>query len=68
MISIILIYNHLYNYRISFCNKRPRRLLNFEVLLEGGAYIKVTEIIHMKFQNFVQFFFQVTINNCHYDI
>ena len=53
MISIILIYNHLYNYRISFCNKRPRRLLNFEVLLEGGAYIKVREIIHMKFQNFV---------------
>ena len=33
-------------------------------LNEGDAYFKVKEIIHMKFQNFVIFSFQITINNC----
>ena len=37
-------------------------------LKEVGAHFKVREIIHMKFQNFVILSFQVTINNCHYDI
>ena len=34
-------------------------------LKEGDAYFKVSEIIQLKFQKFVIFFFQVTENNCH---
>ena len=37
-------------------------------LKEGDTYFKVREIIHMKLQKFAIFSFEVTINNCHYDI
>ena len=40
-------------------NKRPRRLLNFERLLEGGAYFKDREINNIKRQNFVIFSFKI---------
>ena len=48
-------------------------LLRYEVYLSttlklGRSYLKAREIIRMKFQNFVIFSFQVTINNCHYDM
>ena len=42
-------------------------LLKESCLKEGSPYLKVREIIHMKFQNFVKFSFQITINNYHYD-
>ena len=37
-------------------------------LKEGGAYFKVKGIITMKFQNFVIFSFQITMNNYPYYI
>ena len=37
-------------------------------LKDGGAYLKVKEIIPMKFQNILVFFLQTTINNDHYGI
>ena len=37
-------------------------------LLGGGTYFKVGGFIHMKFQILVIFSFQITIQNCHYDI
>ena len=37
-------------------------------LKDGGAYLKVKEIIPMKFQNILVFFLQATINNDHYGI
>lgn len=37
-------------------------------LQEGGAYFKVREIIHIKFQNLVILSFKTTINNYYYDI
>ena len=63
-------------YRIS-SNKRPRHLFNSKdlgcgayssvALKEGGAYFKVRGIILMKFQNFIIFSFQITINNYHFE-
>ena len=54
----------VHEYRI-FSNKRTRRLFDFEAfkvrrLKEGGAYFKVRQIVHMKFQIFVIFSFQIT--------
>ena len=37
-------------------------------LKEGGAYFKERGTLHIKFQNFVVFSFQITINNCHYRV
>ena len=37
-------------------------------LKEGCAYLKVREIIHMKFQDFIIFSFQVILSNCSYNI
>ena len=35
-------------------------------LIEDGAYFKVRTAIHMKFPDFVIFFFQITISSYHY--
>ena len=36
-------------------------------LKEGGAYFKKRRLIHTKFENFVTFSFQTTVNKNHYD-
>ena len=36
-------------------------LIGEQLLKEGGAYFKVRQIIHVKFQNFIIFSFQVTV-------
>ena len=37
-------------------------------LKEGGAYFPKRRVIHMKFENFGTFSFQINVNNNHYDI
>ena len=37
-------------------------------LKDRGVYCKVRGVIHMKFQNFVIFCFQITEDKYHYDI
>ena len=61
-------------YRIS-SNKCTWRYLNFKAfeiwsaaLKEWEAYFKVRGVIPMKFQNFVNFSFQIALKNYPYDI
>ena len=72
-----LLLKHSANYHIS-SNKGPWLLFNLEALRcsaywmaalkKGAPYFKVTEIVHRKFKIVLIFFFQVTVNNYHYDI
>ena len=43
----------------------PGACLVSKILKEGGVYFKVRVAIHMKFQKFMIFFSQITINNYH---
>ena len=44
-------------------NKRPKCLLNFERLLEAGAYFKDRKINNIKRQNFVIFSFKIEMKH-----
>ena len=70
--------NYVY---LVFSNKAPRAYLNltlYGTALIGGRHIKEKKIdaiiskykniVHMKFLSFVIFFFQMTINNCPFDL
>ena len=80
-ISLTASYYQLSKYSVSYhisSNKRSRRLFNFEALScgaywmaapkKGAPYFKVTVVIHRKFEIFVIFSFQATVNNYHFHI
>ena len=80
-ISLTASYYQLSKYSVSYhisSNKRSLRLFNFEALScgaywmavpkKGAPYFKVTVIIRRKFEIFVIFSFQATVNNYHFHI